>query len=527
MTFLLPFLSILGAWTGFANPVLAQLPAAALLLPAGLAAYAARAATTRCAFFGGWLAGTLAAAGCLYWIALPVHDYGHLGWWLAGACPVALGAYVGLYAGLYCLAARWGARRLGPLGAGLFAGTSWALLEWVRGWAFTGFPWLALPASLAPWPRAIAVLNLVGEHGTTFLLATAACWLVLGLFPPRVGGAVQADRTGRTGRSGHLRRPLAAALALAVLVVGYGQTDLSAPPPEDGRFVAALVQGNVDQSLKWDPAFVAGTIDRYRTLTEGALERGAQFAVWPETAMPFYLQEVNGESAAVRETARLANIPVLTGAPGYRLNTGDGTYLLYNRAYLLDSQGRTAGTYDKEHLVPFGEYVPLGEYLPFLTKLAEGAGDFVPGTAERPLAVRAGGPAGADLALGVLICYETIFTDLAQKRVENGANVLVNISNDAWFGRSSAPVQHLHLSVLRAMEQGRWLLRGTNTGISAFIAPTGRIAARGGLFRVQTVVREAAVISGHTVYHRVHDFVVPALWVLWAAFAAAAPRRRA
>jgi apolipoprotein N-acyltransferase len=137
------------------------------------------------------------------------------------------------------------------------------------------------------------------------------------------------------------------------------------------------------------------------------------------------------------------------------------------------------GFYDKEHLVPFGEYVPLGEWLP-LGKLVESVGDFSSGRNQRA-------PSIGDIALGVLVCYEGIFPELAQKRVEEGATLLVNISNDAWFGDSSAPWQHLQLSLLRAVEQGRWLARATNTGISLLADPQGRITARSGLFTEDAV----------------------------------------
>ena len=209
---------------------------------------------------------------------------------------------------------------------------------------------------------------------------------------------------------------------------------------------------------------------------------------------------------------------MLVGTPGYVNAPVKRGYLLYNRAMLVDENGGDAGHYDKEHLVPFGEYAPPGLDMPFLETLMQGVGDFTPGASVAPLRL-------GNLALGILICYETIFPELAQQRVADGANVLVNISNDAWFGTTSAPEQHLQLSVLRAVEQGRYVLRGTNTGISAIIDPHGRIAERGGLFRAEVISGMATARAETTVFHRVQHLVWPVALAL-AALALLWPARR-
>jgi len=178
--------------------------------------------------------------------------------------------------------------------------------------------------------------------------------------------------------------------------------------------------------------------------------------------------------------------------------------VLHNRACLVDAEGSLDGYYDKEHLVPFGEYVPLKDTLFFLSKLVHGIGDFAPGKAEKPLK-------NGNLALGVLICYETIFPELAQDRVAAGANLLVNISNDAWFGRSAAPRQHLHLSLLRAVEQERWLARATNTGISAVVDPRGRIVRQSGLFTAEVVAGEVGLATRRSPFHRAAVVIGPLL----------------
>jgi len=501
--FLPAILACVGAWFGFANP-LAHVPALVLLLPIGLMFCARQAPSPRAAFKRGWLTGAAAYAGSLYWLALPVHDFGALPWVLAVPCPILMGLVIGLYTGLFCLGLKLVQDRLSwPLTA-LWAGASWWLLELARGTLFTGFPWITLASAFSPWTFAVQPASLIGGYGLSGLIAGAAVLLPLG------GGLLSRQR-------------LAGALVLA-LTAALGFWQLSEPLPEGPTVSVTVIQGNIDQSLKWNDAYRYATLSRYQTLTRGEAERShPDLVVWPETALPFYLQELSSLSMDVRGLAQDIGVPILTGSPAYSFEPGREKPMLFNRAYLVDPTGGLAGHYDKEHLVPFGEYVPLGEYLPFVTKLVHGVGDFMPGKDADPLAH---GP----MRVGVLLCYETIFPELAQARVESGVNLLVNISNDAWFGRSSAPLQHLYLSVLRAVEQRRTLVRGTNTGISAFIDPHGRILETTALFRAAAVTRaDLPLVEETTFYHRHTTLLgwLPAMLLLFCTAAAllARPRR--
>lgn len=495
-------LACIGAWLGFANP-LAHLPPLALLFPIGLIIVANGAPTLKSAFRRGMLTGAAAGAGALYWIALPVHDFGGLHWVLAGPCPILVGLVLGLYTGTFCVGIRAVRGRLSwPLLA-VYAGALWWIMEIAKGLLFTGFPWLVLASAFSPWPFAIQGAAIVGAYGLSGVLAACAALLA-------------------EGGSALFSRPrLAAALALALLAV-YGHWTLGRPMPDCGTARVALVQGNIDQSLKWDDTFRLGTIDRYTTLSRTAAEeQRPDLIVWPETALPFYLQELNSLSMRVRKLARELETPILTGSPAYTFISEEKRYILYNRAYLVDGQGRLKAHYDKEHLVPFGEYVPLGEYLPFITKLVHGIGDFVPGSDVAPLDT-------GSIRAGVLLCYESIFPELGRNRVEAGANLLVNISNDAWFGRSSAPYQHFYLTLLRTVEQGRSMVRGTNTGISAFIDPRGRVIKHGGLFRSEALVDEVPLCNTATPYSRMEHFLVwlpLALLILCGLFAATSRKR--
>jgi apolipoprotein N-acyltransferase len=467
-------LALTGTWFGFANPV-AHIPPLALLLPGACALAGLRAPSAGLALRRGWLIGAAAYAAGLYWIALPVRIYGDLPWLLAAPCPVLVGLVLGGYTGLFALGVHAVGARLHWALAALWAGGLWALLEAARGVLFTGFPWLALASAFTPWPAAIQGAAWLGAAGLSGVLA----------------GAAALAATGPTLRA------RATALAVLALLPAWGAWVLAQPVPATGKASVVIAQGNVDQSLKWDELYRLSTVRRYAAITENGLrDAPADLVVWPETALPFYMQEPSSFSVAVRQAVRQAKTPLLTGTPAYTFEADTQTFLMHNRAVLLGADGATLGSYDKEHLVPFGEYVPFGRYLPFLKKLAHGAGDFVPGVSTAPLEH---GP----LRLGVLICYETIFPELAQARVAAGANLLVNISNDAWFGRTSAPRQHLAMSVLRAVEQRRTLVRCTNTGISAFIDPRGRLLAAGGQF-IAAAYRgqDLPLVAETTFFHR-------------------------
>jgi len=297
-------------------------------------------------------------------------------------------------------------------------------------------------------------------------------------------------------------------VGLAVLITGFGFYRVSFFDVGKPDHMVTLVQGNVDQGHKWDPTYQAKTIEKYAKLSVEAIAKHQPgVVIWPETAMPFYLQEPTPYRKAVETLARRTGTPIITGSPAYRVtDMKTRAYALYNRAWLMDSMGLTTQYYDKEHLVPFGEYMPLEKWVPF-KQLVQAAGNFKPGVENRPLKLDG-------VALGMLICYEAIFPDLAQQQVERGANVLVNISNDAWFGNTSAPGQHLDLATMRAVEQGRWLVRCTNTGISAFIDPVGRKAAVGDQFRAETLSMKIAVLTADTVYHRIAGWLKAFIYVM-------------
>lgn len=309
---------------------------------------------------------------------------------------------------------------------------------------------------------------------------------------------------------------LVCGLAMTCLLLGYGALRLHQQPlitdPVGPQSVQALfVEGNVDQNQKWLPAFQRQTVDLYLRLTYDALaQRPGEhpLIIWPETALPFFFETNQLHSPRVRQLSSVTGSPLLVGAPGLERHADKKEPDVFNRAFLLTPpDGAVAGYYDKEHLVPFGEYLPEWLNWSFLEALLQGVGVYQTGTAIAPLRYD-------NLAMGMLICYEGIFPWLAQARVADGANILVDISNDGWFGATPAPRQHLYLTALRAIEQNRWILRGTNTGISVVVDARGRLTMRGAQFREQALWGRAALESAPSLYHRLWPWPLPAAAVL-------------
>jgi apolipoprotein N-acyltransferase len=436
----------------------------------------------------GWLAGLFHGLSLLYWITYVVNRYGNL------HLPVSLGicfllvAYLAIFPGLFCAGISWLRHRGLPWP--LAAPFLWVTLELGKSRLLTGFPWENLGYSQYSWLPVIQMADLTGVFGISFVLVLSNVLLFILIFP--------ANRQRK-----FLARlyPLLFLVSLISLVVGYGSWRLV--KLEDYRgpsFRVALVQGNIAQDTKWDPAFQRITLEKYDRLTKEVAKHQPQLVIWPETATPFYFLADRKNTETLFRQVREMQIPLLFGSPAYRRK---GELLrFYNRAYLLDGYGMLIGYYDKIHLVPFGEYVPWKGLLFFVDKLVQAAGDFASGEQAVVLDML---PA----KIGVLICYEAIFPELSRDLVNAGANFLVNITNDAWFGRSSAPYQHLSMAVFRSVENRVPMARCANTGISGFIDSRGRITQVTRLFEDATMLGTVQLGEGKTLYSRYGD------WLAW------------
>ncbi len=410
------------------------------------------------------------------WIPGTLVRYGDLSWFLAGLVFLVLAGYLALYWAAFC-----GALAAFQIDSGtryvIIASSLWVALEFLRGFFITGVPWNLLGYSQYQTRPINQIAAVTGVYGVSFVVMAANAGLARTLRGP-----------------GSWKRRLAALGTPAVIVAAafsYGW--LRPLPPGATSFVrVAVVQGAIDQSVKWEAEWQERTLLTYRRLTSAAAPQQPGLIVWPETAVPFVLS-TDPRTATIADAARQAHAYLLTGAPDRREGTRRNT------AVLFGPDGVARGRYDKRHLVPFGEYVPLKRVLWFVNVLAGGAiGEFAPGTTPGVLPTSTG-------PLGVLICYEAIFPSLARDLVRTGADMLVNITNDAWFGRSAAPVQHLAMATFRAIETQRYLIRAANTGISAIVAPDGEIVEASGLFVPAVLVGRVSRIVTLTPYARYGD----------------------
>ncbi|MCY3728567.1 MAG: apolipoprotein N-acyltransferase [Nitrospira sp.] len=446
--------------------------------------------TTGQAFWRGWLAGFLAFTGTMYWVVTAMHLYGKVPLPISIVLMLVLAGYLGLYVGLYAwgvvrLEQRWGA------GAWIAAPCLWVSLEYVRTYAFSGLPWGLLGYSQFQWLSLIQIANITGVYGVSFLIVLVNVSLFL-LFR-----RVQTESPQRRSRPWV---PLAWTVAAILGVWLYGLSQLHVPPADSLN--VGIVQANIDQAHKWDTAYRAETLKRYRRLTE-TVSPESDLILWPEAATPFMFEQEPDYRSLVTGMTRDAGVPLLFGSPALRRER-DGTPYLLNSAYLLNPSGEITGRYDKQHLVPFGEYIPLEEILFFLDKLVVGIGDFHPGPGPTLLSF-ARGPEQRQTRFGVAICFEVIFPDLVRRLAREDADFLVTITNDAWFGNTVAPHQHFGMVVFRAVENRMAFARAANTGVSGLIDPTGRILSVTPIFTEQAVNGSIPLSAPSTLYTRFGD----------------------
>jgi apolipoprotein N-acyltransferase len=291
--------------------------------------------------------------------------------------------------------------------------------------------------------------------------------------------------------------PLLVVFALVLVVAAWGRARVArAELTRAGTPVrVGLVQGNVDQAVKWDPAKGPAIFNSHLGLTRQAIAEGADVILWPESALPFVFEEDRAAAGEIRAMAREAGVSILLGSE--QIERGVPTKY-YNSAYLVRADGSTGEVYRKMHLVPFGEYVPLKRVFFFAAPLVEAVSDFSPGESAVLLTID-GHP------VSTAICYEIVYPDLVRRFVAGGSELLTTITNDAWFGRTSAPYQHFAQASMRAVENGRYLVRAANTGISGVVDPYGHVVVASGIFEPAVIVSQVRFLTGSTLYTRLGD----------------------
>jgi apolipoprotein N-acyltransferase len=453
----------------------------------------------------GLIAGMVHYVSLLYWVIIVLGRYGNLSLWVSIPALILLALYMSCYLVLFCviISRVWIHREMlvvwvGPL--------LWVGLDFIRSFLFSGFPWQDLGYSQYKALLLIQTADLIGHYGITFhivLVNSVTALLLVLWFANR-----SADQTMEQILTLRIRRAwfqaILPALCMVLVILGYNMYryhQLSETITKRPKMKIGVVQGNIEQDQKWSPAMRLETIDIYTRLSEQALAQEndpPELLVWPETALPFLISDNPYFRKVEKELITKQKVWLLSGAPYYQEVAGKirgqrKEFLSYNSAYLFSPDGGISARYDKQHLVPFGEYVPLSDYLPLPGPLVENVGNFSSGKPGKPLSCQ-------DAAIGVLICFESIFPKLARDWTYKGANLLVNITNDAWYGRSSAPWQHLSMSVFRAVENRRSLVRSANTGVSAVIDPLGRITADSPLFQPFYLVADVPLLQGKTIF---------------------------
>ncbi len=446
----------------------------------------------------GLLTGWVYFSCTLYWVVSVMTTYGGLSLPVAILAAGLLVGYLSLYIGGVAVLLGASVRRFGLSGLWL-APVFWVALEWARGWIGGGFPWVPLGSSQGSVLAIAQLASVTGVYGLSFLVAL-------------VGTAAAVVGLSRE-RKQLIRVAAVAALVLAVAVAGMFRL-------ADGRLTSTgrvvrvgLIQGNIEQEQKWDAKYREPILSRYLRLSREAMLAGAQVVVWPEASTPFFLEHDSAMAEPIRTLAAQSRTPFVIGTDEY-----DGKNI-YNSASVIGADGKTRGGYRKIHLVPFGEYVPLKKLLFFVGPLVEAVSDFSPGTDPVVLDL------GNDMRASVAICYESTYPTLTRAFANGGAQLLMVITNDAWFGNSSAAYQHFQMGAMRAIETGRYLARAANTGITAVVDPYGKVVAQEAMFEPVSLTADVRLLDGRTIYTRTGDLIAWLCAALTLMFAVVLRRR--
>lgn len=481
----------------------------------------ASARTMRRAFTLGVICGSVYFAGTLYWITRVMVLYGDLQTWVAVLVNAALIAYLALFPGVFALIVR---RLLASYGrvALLASPLVWVTTELGRTHLFTGFPWVLLGYSQTPVLPIAQVASVFGVYGVSGLVAAVSAALAFAATGHPDSRVPDSATSGFSGIS----QPWAPTIVMFALIVciaiwgsiRVGRGDLT----RTGDVLrVGLIQGNVEQSDKWDAARAATIFKDYLQMTRQAIGAGAEMVVWPESSLPYRFEDDPAAAAQLRTLARQARVSILFGSDQVEWRTQNNLRVpirYFNSAFLVSPDGTTGGVYRKMHLVPFGEYVPLKRVFFFAAPLVEAVSDFSAGDEATLLPVKGH-------LISTAICYEIVYPDLVRRFVQGGSELLTTITNDAWFGRTSAPYQHFEQASLRAVEEGRYLVRAANTGVSGIVDPYGRVLAVTDLFQPAVTVGDVRFLRTATIYARTGDVFAYAC-ALMTALLLALPRRR-
>ena len=438
----------------------------------------------RRALWLGLTAGFVYFVGTVYWTSSVLAVFGGMPRLLALVAMMLLAAYLAIYPAITAMAM---ARLIsqGGRSALFFLPAAWVATEYLRGFLFGGFPWVPLGNSQVTVLAVAQAASVFGVYGLSALVAfvnAAIAFVVLS-----------------TGRSRMIAGVATVVVLVGIAAWGSWRVAEGSLTRQGTALRVGLIQGNVAQEDKLNPS---PQTDRriftsYLAMTRDAVRRGAEYVIWPESSTPFTFGHDAVGEAALRELAREVGVPILFGSDQI---VAEPELRQYNAAFLLGPDGETEAVYRKIHLVPFGEFFPLQEWLTFAAPLVKRFLPFTPGDSVVLLPVN-GRPTST------AICYEVVFPSLMRDAVLQGSELLTTVTNDGWYGTSSAPYQHFEMASMRAIEEGRYMARSANTGISGVVDPYGRVVQASAIFEQVGLVVEVRLLSGRTIYSQIGDVI--------------------
>lgn len=471
------------------------------LAPIPLLIALARAQRAWEAFFLGWISQFIAWLIMVPWVVRVMSHYGGLPYITGVLIFIAMCAILGLYGALF----GWIVYRIRldeRFHRWLLVPLAWAAVEYARTYLLTGFPWNLIAAAIVDYPPLVQFDRVAGPYalGALMLLVpTTIAWLIA---------------TRPRGLRVIIVIASVTVLCFVWWATGIVAEKLIARPRPGPTYTAALLQPNISQEMRWNGTNLIEIFRRMVDMTDTAVRSGATIIVWPESTVPLSYSRTDFYRSNIESVSQQSAVDIILGSVA---EDPSDPNRIWNAAFLV-SGGKTIGHYDKIRLVPFGEYVPLRKALFFAKKLVHEVGSFEFGTKDTPLA--------GLLRYGPAICYEIVYPQIARTQVVHGADVLVTITNDAWYDGTSAPRQHLNQARLRAVETDRYLLRSGTTGISAFVDPTGRIVEEIPMNRQGIIYARFQPRRTTTLYVRLGDwFAWVACFVVLAAILRPQPRK--
>ncbi len=441
------------------------------------------------AFLSGFLLGLPYFFGTLYWIYHSINHYGGVSFLGSLSIVALLCLYLSLFTGIFGFIFSLSIQNTKLPGL-LIAPVFWVVCEFIRSYAFTGFPWSSIGYSQFKFLSLIQIADITGIYGISFLIVS-----VNGAISDVILLKKRVKTIPLFPKYQFYLWITALGILLSISLI-YGHIKLTEERP--GKTITVgIIQGNIEQDKKWDSLYQNEVINTYKELTLNASIKKPDIIIWPETALPFFFGEDISLTNNLLNFQKNLATNLLFGTVLIK-DKKKQPFQLTNSAVFLDETGKVTFVYDKIHMVPFGEYVPLRKILFFIDKLVSGIGDYTPGKSY----IKAKSTSG-DFA--VLICYEVIFPGLVRKFFTDNGDYIVNITNDAWFGKTSGPYQHFSMAVFRAIENRKPVVRVANTGISGFIDSNGKILSTTNLFQRTFLIERIKTDISKSFYSKYGD----------------------